>query len=216
MKSVSTKEIEKIIKLLKPKNSSGYDGIANKLIERSSLFISSPLTYICNKSLFSGTFPDCMKYAVVKPLFKKGDKSKTTNYRPISILSSFSKILEKVMFNQLQNHLNIRKILAEEQFGFRSDLTTNNAIYKLVNETLSALNNKLMVGGIFFNLEKAFDCLNHILLSKLQFYGVHGKTKTSFESYLNNRYMRIHILEGGSNQTSFSTWEQITDGVPQG
>jgi len=77
-----------------------------------------------------------MKYAVVKPLFKKGDKSKTSNYRPISILSFFSKILEKVMFNQLQNHLNIHKILTKEQFGFRSDLTTNNAIYKLVNEIL--------------------------------------------------------------------------------
>jgi len=217
LKPVSTKKIEKIIKLLKPKNSSGYDGISTKLIKLSSLFISTPLTYIVNKSLFSGTFPDCMKYAVVKPLFKKGDKSKTSNYRPISILSSFSKIPEKVMFNQLQNHLNIHKILAEEQFGFRSDLTTNSAIYKLVNETLSALNNKLMVGGIFFDLEKAFDCLNHnILLSQLQFYGVHGKTKSWFESYLNNRYMRVHISEGESNQTSFSTWEQITDGVPQG
>jgi hypothetical protein len=156
LKSVSTKEIEKIIKLLKPKNSSGYDGISTKLIKLSSLFISSPLTYICNKSLFSGTFPDRMKYAVVKPLFKKGDKSKTSNYRPISILSSFSIILQKVTFNQLQNHLNIHKILAEEQFGFRLDLTTNNAIYKLVNETLSALNNKLMVGGIFFLLRKSF------------------------------------------------------------
>jgi len=123
-----------------------------------------------------------MKYAVVKPLFKKGDKSEASNYRPISVLSSFSKVLEKVMLNQLQNHLNNYKILAEEQFGFRSNFTTNNAIYKLVNETLSALNSKLMVGGIFFNLEKAFDCLNHnILLSKLQFYDVHGKAKSWFE-----------------------------------
>ena len=150
LKSVSTQEIEKIIKLLKLKHSSGYDGISTKLIKISSSFISSPLTYICNKSLSSGIFPDRMKYAVVNPLFKKGDKSKTSNYRPISILSSFSKILEKVMFNQLQDHLNKHKILAEEQFGFRSDSTTNNAIYKLVNETLSALNSKLIVGGIFF------------------------------------------------------------------
>jgi hypothetical protein len=94
--------------------------------------------------------------------------------------------------------------------------TTNNAIYKLVNETLSALNSKLMVGGIFFDLEKAFDCLNHkILLSKLQFYGIHGKATSWFESYLNNRYMRVHISEGGSNQMSSSAWG-ITDGVPQG
>jgi len=91
-----------------------------------------------------------MKCAVVKPLLKKGDKSKTSNYRPISILSSFSKILEKVMSNQLHEHLNKYKILANEQFGFRLDSTTNNAIYKLVNETLNALNSKLIVGGIFF------------------------------------------------------------------
>ena len=136
LKAVSTKEIENIIKLLKPKNSSGYDGISTKLIKLSSLFISSPLTYICNKSLSSGIFPDRMKYAVVKLLFKKGDKSEASNYRPISILSSFSKVLGKVMFNQLQNHLNNYKILAEEQFGFRSNFTTNNAIHKLVNVTL--------------------------------------------------------------------------------
>jgi len=217
LKLVSTKEIEGIIKHLKPKNSSGCDGISTKLLKLSSSFISSPLTYICNKSLSSGIFPDHMKYAVVKPLFKKGDKTEISNYRPISILSSFSKILEKVMFNQLQNHLNNYKILVEEQFGFRSNFTTNNAIYKLVNESLITLNNKLMVGVIFFDLKKAFDCLNHdILLSKLEFYGVHGKAKSWFESYLNNRYMRIHISEGGSNKMNFSAWEQIIDGVPQG
>ena len=77
-----------------------------------------------------------MKYAVVKPLFKKGDKSKIFNYRPISILSSFSKVLEEVMYNQLLEHLNKCNILAEEQFGFRSDSTTTEAIYKPINETL--------------------------------------------------------------------------------
>jgi F0F1-type ATP synthase alpha subunit len=101
---------------------------------------------------------------MVKPLFKKGDKSKVSNYRPISTLSSFSKVLEKVMYKQLQDHLNKYSILAQEQFGFRSDSTTNKAIYKLINEILNALNSKLVVGGTFFDLEKAFYCLNHILL----------------------------------------------------
>lgn len=217
LKSVSTKEIENIIKSFKPKNSSGYDGVSNKLIKISSPFISSPLTHICNKSLSSGTFPDRMKYAVVTPIFKKGDKHELSNYRPISILSSFSKVLEKVMYNQLQKHLNKHCILAEDQFGFRPDSTTENAIYKLINEALNALNNKLIVGGIFFDLEKAFDCLNHsILLTKLQFYGVRGKAKAWFESYLKNRYMRVQTTDEGLNQTSFSAWEKITDGVPQG
>ena len=94
-----------------------------------------------------------MKYAVVRPLFKKSDKSKISNYRPISILSSYSKVLEKVMYNQLQEHLNKYSILAEEQFGFRSHSTTNKAIYKLLNETLNALNSKFIVGGIFLILK---------------------------------------------------------------
>jgi hypothetical protein len=118
LKPISTKEIENIIKFLKPKNSSGYDGISTKLIKISSPFISSPLTQICNKSVRSGIFPDGLKYTVVKPFFKKGDKSKISNYRPISFLSSFSKVLGKVMYSQLQEHLNKHSVLGEEQFGF--------------------------------------------------------------------------------------------------
>jgi len=143
--------------------------------------------YVTNP-LSSGIFPDHLKYAIVKPLFKKGDKSKISNYRPVSILSSFSNVLEKVMYNQLQEHLHKKGVLAEEQFGFRSDPTTHKARYKLINETLYALNSKLKVGGILYiyiyiYLEKAFDCLSHsILLSKLQFYGVNGKAKTWFKS----------------------------------
>ena len=131
-----------------------------------------------------------MKYAVVKPLFKKGDKTKLLNYKAISILSSFSKVLEKVLYKQLQDHLNKHSILAQEESGFRSDSTTNKAIYKLTNETLNALNSKLVVGDIFFDLEKSFDCLNpDILLSKLQFYDVNGIARSWFVSYLQIRYM---------------------------
>jgi hypothetical protein len=97
LKFVSAKEVEKIIKSLKTKNSSGYDGISTKLLKMSSGFISSPLTYICNKSLSSGIFPDRLKYSVVKPLFKKCDKSNISNYRPISLLNPFSKAIEKIM-----------------------------------------------------------------------------------------------------------------------
>jgi hypothetical protein len=150
-------------------------------------------------------------------LFKKADKTKLLNYRPISILSCSSKVIEKVMYKQLQDHLNKHNILSQEQFGFTSDSARDKAIYKLINETLNSLNNKLIVGGIFFDLEKAFDCLNHdVLLSKLKFYGINGISRSWFASYLHNRYMRFQITDLGLNQTSFCTWKKITDGVSQG
>jgi hypothetical protein len=120
------------------------------------------------------------------------------------------------MYNQLLTHLCKYSILAEEQFGFRSDSSTKQALFKLINETLQALNSKSPVGAIFFDLE-VFDCLNHdILISKLQFYGVNSKAKLWLESYLNSRYQRTQVFDEKANLTSFSTWEKITNGVPQG
>ena len=121
------------------------------------------------------------------------------------MLSSFSKVFEKVMYNQLQDHLIKFNILAKEQFGFRIKSSTDKAIYKLTNEALKALNNKFAVGGIFY-LEKAFDCLNNkILMSKLQFYGITGKAKSWLESYFTNRYQRVQMSD---EDTNLSAWEK--------
>jgi hypothetical protein len=97
-KNTSTKEIERIINSLKIKESSGYDEISTKILYTSAPFISSPLSYICNKSTLSGNFPTRLKYAIVKPLLKKGDKENVANYRPISSLTSFAKVLEKIIY----------------------------------------------------------------------------------------------------------------------
>jgi len=119
------------------------------------------LTYICNEIPKAGIFPDRLKHALVKPIFKKGNKHDTSNYRPISLLTSFSKIIEKLMFNRLVSHLDKNKVFAKEQFGFRSQFSTDQAAYIMINGMLTALNDKLMVGDIFCDLQKAFDCVNH-------------------------------------------------------
>jgi hypothetical protein len=98
---------------------------------------------MCNKSLSLGVFPMRLKYSQINPIFKKGDKTDVANYRPISLLTSFSKIFEKVIYNRLQYHLDINNILAHEQHGFRIKLSTDSATQDLMNTILSALNNML-------------------------------------------------------------------------
>jgi len=197
-KYVSTHEIEKIIRSLESKTSSGYDELSIQVIKLSLPFVISPLTFICNSVLNSGIYPNRLKYAIVKPIFKKGSKQDISNYRPISILTSFSKILEKLIFNRLYNHLETNGILAQEQFGIRMRHSTEQAAFSLINSVLTALNNNQLAAGIFCDLQKAFDCVNHrILLDKLHFYGIHGKFMTLMESYLTNRYQKVSLNKQG-------------------
>jgi hypothetical protein len=112
----------------------------------------------------SGIFPTWLKFSQVAPIFKNGNKDKLTNYRPISLLSSFSKIFEKVIYKRLDNHIITNKTLAKEQYGFRNNTSTEKAIYQLTTNILKVLDNKYLVGGIFCDLTKAFDCIDHDIL----------------------------------------------------
>ena len=176
------------------KSSCGYDEITAKIIKISCPFIVSPLMYICNKMLSTGKFPDRLKYSEIKPIYKKGDKTLITNYRPISLLPVFSKIFEKVIYKRVYCHLTLNSILVKEQFGFRYNSSTETAIYTLINNILSSLNNRIIVGGLFCDLQKAFNCVNYsILLSKMEFYGITGVSNKLMESYIRDRYQRVII-----------------------
>jgi hypothetical protein len=141
-----------------------------------------------------GIFPDHLKYATVKPLYKKAEKTNMNIYRLVSLLPVISKVFEKTMYNRLDHHLQIHKILATEQYGFRKGMSTEHATYRLTHILLKAWNNKMHVGGIFCDLAKAFDCVNHgILLAKLQHYGIEGSNADWFRSYLSNRKQRAEI-----------------------
>jgi hypothetical protein len=114
------------------------------------------------------------------------------NYRPVSLLTSFSKVLGKVMYNRVLRHLNNNNILVEEHCRFRKNLTTEEATYELINELLSAVIDRLIVGGVFCDLAKTFDCVNQdILLFKLNFYGITGTANEWIISYLSDRYQRV-------------------------
>jgi len=140
-----------------------------------------------------------------------------TRFRPISLLTSFSRILEKVIYTRLYQHINQNNIAATEQYGFKNNSSTEKASFKLINKILLALDNKLIVGGIFCDLEKAFDSVNHdILLSKCEFYGFRGKTNALLRSYLNVRYQRVLMNNIFCNKTTFSEWGKIKHDVPQG
>src|SRR5215469_18643825 len=207
----STQEIIKAIRTLKTTNTAGYDEISNRLLKLSAPFIASPLTYICNAVLKCGVFPDRLKYAFVKPVHKKGSKQDLSNYRPISLLPAFSKVLEKIIYVRLHTHLLNNKILSLHQFGFREYYSTDEAIFSQVDTILEAMNQKNLVGGILCDLHKAFGSVNHeILLKKLQFYGIIGKFYMLIRSYLDNRYQKVCWNK------HYSAWDKIHCGVPQG
>jgi hypothetical protein len=163
------KEIEDIIKSLIQKNSHGYDEVSPIIVKISAPFIITRINYICNIMLREGVFPDRLKYAIIRPLYKSGDKCDVSNYRPISLLTTFSKIFETIIYTRTLAHLKKYNILSTKQYGLRKGLNTDNAIYKLTSEILYGMNNKQLIGGILCDLEKAFDYVDHeILWSKLK------------------------------------------------
>jgi hypothetical protein len=134
------------------------------MLKVSMPYVTSPLTFICIESLAQGIFLDRLKFAVVKPIFKNCDKCELSNYSPISLLSSFSKIFESLIYNKVFKRLNINNMLDNNHYCFWQKSSTEKASFKLIDEILKSMNNKQLAGGIFCDLQKAFDCVSHDIL----------------------------------------------------
>lgn len=208
---VTTEEVHKIMGNLKCSLASGIDEIPDAVIKACNHLLALPMTDICNLSLVTGKFPEIFKVAKVCPIFKKGVKQNIENYRPISLLSGFSKVLEKVMYNRLVSFLEYNNILSNSQFGFRKGKGINNAVISFIESILNAKNNKEQTVGLFLDLSKAFDMVNHeILIWKLQQFGIRGLAGNWFISYLSNREQVVQIGSVKSKSVP------MPHGVPQG
>ena len=204
-------EVKKLISKLNNKKSSGFDELSAKFIKLCSPYISDPLSKIFNKSISNGIYPDLLKTARVTPIYKKGVKSDPGNYRPISVLSQVNKIFEKILHKRLYKYLSKFKILYEYQFGFREGHSTTQALVEITDRLKNAMDAKELSCGIFIDLTKAFDTVDHaILLKKMYRYGIRGNVHNLFKSYLSNRQQYVRVNNANSDL------KPVTCGVPQG
>ena len=192
--NTTPKHIIKTIKKFKIKQSCDIQGVSNKMVKFIGPEIAAPLSHIFNLSLRSGVFPNKLKQARVIPIFKSGDHLDCDNYRPISLLSSISKILEKIVSEKLIYHLIENDLLYQHQYGFLPKRSTEHNLMQILNYVTKALNENMFCIGIFLDLRKAFDvCSHEILLKKLKKMGIRGTTFEWFKNYLLGRTQKVDI-----------------------
>ena len=204
-------EFEEAFKSLKRNKAADFDELSSNIIIDAYDNLKNILFHIFKVSIKQGIFPDSLKIAKVTPVFKSSAKDNISNYRPISILPVFSKVLERIMYNRVYNHLNSKGLLHEKQFGFQRNNSTEHAIFQLTRDIASSFEKGEYTLGVFIDLSKAFDTVDHqILIKKLQYYGIDGTALEWFKSYLSNRKQYI------STQEISESCLDIICGVPQG
>ena len=215
---LSSLEVIDILSAFKSKKSCDINGISASLLKRVRYQIATPLAHIINLSFESGIFPKSMKTSKTIPVFKNSDCCPPpspllmTNYRPISQVDRFSTVLEKAMSRRLLIFLHNSDFFYDNQFGFLNGRSTAHAIIKTLNFIAENLNNKKLVAGVFLDVSKAFDSINHdILISKLENAGIRGVCLDWFRSFITDRFQKVKI--GDSFSEFFAL---ITLGVLQG
>ena len=209
--TVTEAEVCTILKSLNSSKANGPDNIGNLILKNNADSLSVPISFIINKSLAQGSFPNYWEQANVAPIFKKGDRQDYRNYRPISLLSCTSKVLERVVYNKLYDHCDANNLLSSRNSGFkRNDGAVNRLLY-LVDRIHKGLDDEKEIAMVFLDICKAFDRVWHKgLLFKLELFGVAGNVLQWFRSYLENRCQKV-VINGVS-----SILKRLFAGVPQG
>jgi retron-type reverse transcriptase len=172
----------------------GVDKISSKILKLASPVISVTLTYIFNQSITLFSFPDEWKVARVLPLYKRGHRNIPGNYRPISILTVISKIMERLLYDQLYDYLTKNEIISDDQFGFRKFHSTATSLLDSTNSWYVNMDRKMFNLVVFIDLKKAFDTVDHeILLEKMQIYGIKDKAHLLLRSYLTDRTQKCQV-----------------------
>jgi hypothetical protein len=218
---VSEIEMLGILNSFKNKRAVGFDGISCELLLRFKEFLLSPITHIVNESLRQGVFPERLKLGVIKPLCKNLNKSKRDpkNYRPISNLSVFSKILEKSFILKTTSFLRKNKIIIPEQHGFLEGRSTITALFDFINKVYEQIDKSFLTSGMFFDISKAFDTVDHrVLLEKVERWGIRGTSNAWLASYLSNRVQVVETraVIGSTEQRIVSRSVNSNCGVVQG
>ena len=204
-------EIYKIIKDLGINKSGDIYGNTSNLVKLGGPVLIQILTLLFNKSIDQGVFPSALKLSKIVPIHKGDSIFEVSNYRPISLLPIFSKILEKLMYSRIIDFITKHNVLYTNQFGFQKGMSTEYAINSLLHNVVHSMNNDETGFCILLDFAKAFDTVNHeILLDKLQYYGIRGTALKWFQSYLKDR---MQCTEIGNTQSNL---EYVKCGVPQG
>lgn len=211
LRTVVNNDVLEIIKSLRSNCARGLSSISTKIVKRFSDQLSPSITTLINECITNKTFPTVLKVGKVIPIFKSGDKTDPNNYRPITTLNVFSKIFEKILGNQLVNHLNVNNIITAKQFGFVSQSNTTNACAELTHFISKAIDDRQYVSCIFLDLVKAFDMVDHnILIKKLIKVGIGESDVKIFEDFLSNRTQTTFV------NNEYSDFNCNVSGVPQG
>ena len=188
LEPIEVSDVEEIMSIQQPKLSYRLDTINNQIVKTASMQLSKPMCIIVNKSISEGIVPSIYKKARIIPLNKKGPTNDCGNYRPVSLLPSLSKILEKAVCQQMMFYLNKNQLLCKDQFGFRRRNQTSHVLQSMLNSIVESSRKNEVTIGTFIDLSKAFDCLQYSqLFNKMESLGFTEGTLKWFKSYLSDR-----------------------------